>query len=130
MYNIHVSPKEKNKRWGFYENVWPPSHDEWKPRGWLISLSTSSPCHFLFCLLQSTGRKAHTHIQIKTQCEFVMDHNKYMFTHQWSTHFICYITGEILVSVKSQDFTFGGIQWSMYIECLVLSANVSAVEWK
>lgn len=40
----------------------------------------------------------------------------YMFTHQWSTHFMCYITGEILISVKSQDFTFGGTQWSMYTD--------------
>lgn len=71
-------------------------------------------------LLITINRKegTHTHIQIKTQCEFVMDHNKYMFTHQWSTHFMCYITGEILISVKSQDFTFGGIQWSMYIDSL------------
>lgn len=79
----NMSPKKKReKNWEVYENAWPLSHDKWKLGGWHISKYFVPIATSFSAYNQQEGRR--THIQITTQCEFVMDHNKYMCTHHWS----------------------------------------------
>lgn len=123
--------KKRIKGGGSMKMLDQPSCDEWKPRGWHISISTSSPAtSFSAYYNQQEGRHTHTfRLRLNVNLSWTTT-NIYVYKPMKYTLHVLYYRGNISICQITRFYIRRYTMIDVHWHCLVSSANVSTVEWK